>query len=323
MPAPKGKEWVLPEGVAQFPEITFFQPITEAQRRAMRLSAAGEGTNTQIAAIRDIIAADTKARDFAQKQIDANKGNIQKFADAVTDRNNRIAAGEAQIAAIFGQRASDAQANAARVKADAEKARIAREEFIKNLIPDEPRGAGTIAGAIERARRGAISATLGSFRARGIIDLGTLDAERQRRTLETQIAEQRFTNEKKLIPFLTREQQLQEERVRILRKTQKGSIAELEAILDLAQTKRRIRDIKTQEAQASGFSLAEFQAAVVSDQAMFGSDVGALGSPLSAQEARGGVAARARPIINQHFYGEQPNPAQALQQASQAARALR
>lgn len=297
-------------------------PVTDAQRRAIAESAvAGTGTDAEIQAIQAQIDAAEKARAFAQQRIDAGRGNVQRFADAVVDLNRQIRSGEDRVDAILQQRAQDAQDRRDKLRDAAEKARQAGIEAANSVIEllDVSRDS-----ARREAEDEAAAAEDAARRRAERIDRLTRIPETLR--LQLSIAEQRADSEGKLVPFLRRERIAVQKQIAELKRIGAGQEAILAARLQEETIKRRIRDISK---QAQPFSLTDLFAFAGEQVATYGSDVAAGGRPLSAQDARASFGAG---VLNhagdrnitviQNFVGER-NAAQAIQEATQAARALK
>ena len=146
----------------------------------------------------------------------------------------------------------------------------------------------------------------------------------ERLQLQLQLAEARVKNEEDLIPFLAREANALTKQIRTLRNQNANKNLILQAEVERANINKRIRDIRNQD-NGGAFTLTQFFAEAAREERLYGSNIGTSAQPLSGQDARAGVAksALAGATIVQHFHGDRPDPAQALQQASQAARALR
>ncbi len=148
--------------------------------------------------------------------------------------------------------------------------------------------------------------------------------EQQEASLRTQIAEAQVSNDKKLIPFLQTEAKLAQDHLSLLKKVGASTIAQLQETLNIAQLRRRIRDINKQS--QDDFSIQDLFGEGGKQFAAYGSNVAPLTQPLSRQEA-GGAAVRAAQAgktihITQNFIGAR-DAAQAIHEAANAARALR
>lgn len=290
-------------------------PITDAQRRQEALAAASAGTDTEIAAINAELGFDQKALAFAKARIAAGKGNLRATQDQVIRLQGDIRSALDRLTGISEQRAADAQAARDKIRADAERRKQLLEDMVTDLLSGvslgvegvDPLTIAQVNKAIEDRKQARIQKLL------GVPD---------RLSLETDIQEQRSDNEAKLIPFIQRELAAVNKRLALLRQIGASRVQILQQTLTQQQLKRRIRDIRNQDRKEDGFTLTEFFAEAGRQQSLYGSNVG---GSLSAQDARAAVAKNALngATIVQNFHGDMPNPAQALQQASQAARALK
>lgn len=145
--------------------------------------------------------------------------------------------------------------------------------------------------------------------------------------LEEQIAAQRSTKEEKLLPFLRREAKAVGGQIRELKFLHASKDEVLRATLTLATINRRIRDINSKDAADSGSRTDIFEQAAREFE-LYGSNIGPR-APLSGQDARGAVAgnilgnAGKSVTVIQNFLRGEHSVGQALQQAHQAASALR
>ena len=288
------------------------RPLTPQEQIALALS----GDPNNIGLLRQDRAMKQRVLDFALRQIAQEKGNTAAFAAKATTLRG-------EIVGITDKLSSIAEGNAQKAADARKKAADARAKMIEALIPGAVRGSGRAGDAFSRlqaAFAAAIpSAVSGVGRVSDLSELTNQSRAQQIAAVRTQIEEQRVTNEKKLIPFLEIEVRLARQHAALLKKAGASELDKLNATLEIARLRARIRDINKADKASAGFTLAEFTAQITADQAMFGSNVGA--GPLSAQDARGAV--KGAVTVVQHFNGDRPNPAQAIQQASQAARALR
>lgn len=309
--------------------------LSAARQRELRLAqVAGTGTPQEVALLNETIAADKRAIAFAEERIRTRQGNTRAFADQLERLYADLRANENRLAAIAAegeQRVLDAQQAAAearrkgfeRIVRQREKA---REDAVQAIRQIGEAGLRTGGGPLAVVRGFVLPEDqVERFEER----LQALTRPSSLLSLQTQIAEQRFTDERKLIPFLDREQRNLERRLRILKRSGGTQEEILQATLNLEQLRRRERDIRnrSRERPRDGFTLSELFAQAA-EEIQFASNIG--GGPLSRQDARqafaGAVLNRAGDrtiVVNQHFNGPMPQPGLALQQASQAARALR
>ncbi len=297
-------------------------PITAAQRRAEALArVSGSGTNAEISAAQAIVDADNRAIAFAQKNIDAGRGNAKNFEDDIIGYLNERGQQLDRIASIADARS-----------AEAKRIRDAQRQALLATIGEGASGGGLAGGAIQRLQAligQAIGATVGGT-TRGRVGAGSLRGFAAAAgniptelALREQIAEATFTNEKKLIPFLQAEVTAVKHNLSILQKTGQFKNDQLQATLTIAQLNRRIRDIRNKDKKDSTFSVQDLFTEGANEFARYGSNVAPLSQPLSPQEAGGAVVRGARSmVVTQNFFGER-SAAQALQGAAQAARALR
>ncbi len=308
------------------------RPLTAAQLRQEALArTGGTGTDEEIAAITGELGFDRKALAFAKQRIAEGRGNLKVIEDQVIRLQGEIRSAIDRTQGIREERRQAAEE--ARRKAEQD-----RLDTIEALIPDQLSGRGSDLGAfakLQTAAARAIGGSLGKFQGKPALDTlkGLLGQASTEASLRTQIAEQSARNETDLVPFLEKERQAAQRQLKLLRSIGATNEDKLRAQLDIAQINKRIRDIRNQDNK--GFSLTEFFAEAAKEQALYGSNISGNPDDLSGQGARASVSAIAQAPRNaakaalagaqivQNFWGDMPNPAQALQQASQAARALR
>ncbi len=286
------------------------RPLTPAEQLAIALA-----TNpNDVQALQAQRAQYQKALDYAQRQVDLEVGNTKQWADDIAFKAGQIQ----QINEDLNRIATDKAA-----KADA-----ARLAAIAKLIPNAISGQGIAAGAFGRFQALIAGAIPGVVRGKGKADvsaaLGESVAE-QEAAVRTQIAEQQVTNDKKLIPLIQIQVKLAQDHLSLLKKVGASQLAQLQETLNIAQLRRRIRDINKQDAQ-DAFSIQDLFGEGGKQFAAYGSNVAPLSQPLSRQEA-GGAAVRAAQAgktihITQNFIGAR-DAAQAIHEAANAARALR
>lgn len=276
-----------------------------------------------------------RSLNFALDQIKAHRGNTKKFAEAAERLSNEITGINQHLAGIQAANAAAAAAATAEAQRKAEEARKraieaiqrqreqARDSIIKSLRADKT---DLTAGSPLALFRGFVlpAKEVDAFKAR----LAALTQVPESLQLQTQIAEQRFDDDKKLLPFLEREETALQKRLRILKRSGGTEQEILTATLNLETLRRRERDIrKAGLDKANNFSLSQLFAEAGSQFATYGSNIGPRGASLSQQDARASVKGsldkvRGDTIIVQNFHGER-NPAQAIYEAANAARALK
>lgn len=277
---------------------------TPAQRRAIELArTSGTGTNAEIAAINAELVADQRALDFALRAMQTQGKNQKRFADEAERLTAEITSAEERLGQIAEGRAIAAEDAREKVR----QAGINASLFVIELL-NQARDT-----SIEEAARLAVER---ENRLERLTRVPTALA------LRTQLAEARAEEEEDVIPFLRREAQALERQIAELKRRDASLVQILTAKVNLATIRRRIREIDREERDQ--FTAQDFFSLAAGEFAALGSNVGSIDVALSPQEAGGAAVRAARSVsVNQHFYGQQPNPAQALQQASQAARALR
>lgn len=279
-------------------------PVTAAQRRARAVAqTGGAGTDAELAALRAEQAADERALAFAERMMTTQGRNRREFAHQAIRLETEIRSADERIAQITEGRIEarkDAAERQHQLGIQAANAVIAN----LNVRRDEH---------VER-----VEAQLRERENR----LERLTRIPETLSLQTQIAEARASKEEQIVPFLKREAQALGSQIKELRRRGASQVQILQARLEQARVQRQIRDIDRQE--AGGFSLQDLFSEAAGSFAALASNIAPIGVSLSPQEAGGSVIKAARGIaVTQNFYGEMPNPAQAIQQASQAARALR
>jgi hypothetical protein len=295
------------------------RPLTPAEQVSIALATNPDDT----AALQAKRAQYAKALAYAKAHLHDQFANTAQFAKDIETLSGEIYDIDQHLAGIAEENARKAEEARARAEAARRKAEAARLALIETLLPASGvSGTANVPGAFERLRTGILPQRL---RGKSIADissfLGVSEAQREAE-LRTQIAEQSVKNEKKLIPYLEQEATAAAAQAKLLKKIGASVADQLQATLNLAQIRRRIRDIRAQTA-ADAFSVQDLFGEGGNQFAQYGSNVGALVQPLSRGEAGGATVRAAKQIVvNQHFYGER-NAAQAIAEASQAARALK
>jgi hypothetical protein len=308
----------------------FAGPIPRELTPQEQLAIALAGDPNNISLLQQARAAQQRRFDFATQMIDEHKGNTAKFAAAAAEAKTRITSVTDQIAAINAQTAAAAEAARRAAQAAAEKAERARLELIERTIPNQVRGVAEAAAAFASIRELAIrqiGAVVGrTFRGdTPDIDRGVLGQAAREAELRRQIAEQTVKKETGLIPFLQRERAAVHRQLVLTRSIGATKEERLNLLLEQATLDKRIRDIREQNAKdKERFGVQDLFSQAAGDFARLASNIAPIAVTLSPQEAGGAAVRAARSVtVQQHFYGERPDPAQAVQQASQAARALR
>ncbi len=297
-------------------------PESNAQRLARAVSAAGftPGTADDEAAIKAQNAQYQKALAFALEQLRLKKGNLKRFSAEATTLQDEITANESKLQGFQDDRAAAAEKR----RNDAKAKQLARIDAFNETLAGLSLGVDVDPLTIGQVNK-AIAARLKAAR-----DKLTGAASRREDIagLQTQIAEQRFTNDKKLLPFIQNELTVAQQTASLLKRIGASKIDQLNEALHIATLRARIRDINKKANQAEdAFSIQDLFGEGGKQFAAYGSNVAPLNQPLSRQES-GGAAVRAAQAggktiqIVQNFIGAR-DAGQAIQEASNAARALR
>lgn len=294
------------------------RPLSTGERLRLALAAAGltPGTADDVAALSAQREQYQRQLAFAQRQLALGKGDTAQFAEHAERLSNEIRGINDDLARI----AEDSS----------RKAIEARERAIAAMIPDATRGRfqgdpaalqAFVAGQIPRRIGGAAETDT----------LARIGGPAEIARLRTLIAEQTAAGEEAVVPFLQAERQALARQLRQLRLIGASKVEILNARLQQAQIDRRLRDIRE---GPSGFSLTDLARFAGDESARLGSNIGSDG--LSGQDAIGSLKGNILDALNagvsrsgnnvtvvQNFFGDGKNPGEAIQQASQAARALR
>jgi hypothetical protein len=300
------------------------KPESIAQQLARAVSAAGltPGTSDDERALRAQNAQFQKGLDFALEQLRLKKGNLKRFSDDARTLQDEIAANESTLAGFQADR--DAAAEKRRREA-AERAKKAQQRILDDFkaglryanlgVDVDPLTIGEVNKAIAKRLKAAKDKLTGAAARREDIA-----------SVQTAIAEQRFTNDKKLIPFIENELTVAQQTAKLLKRIGASKLDQLNEALHIATLRRRIRDIRNEDAQ-NAFSIQDLFGEGGRQFAAYGSNVAPLNQPLSRQESGGAAVAAAQAggktiQIVQNFIGAR-DAGQAINEASNAARALR